>query len=59
MEFDYLADLLFEGRRRDISINIKECCFAKASLSIDGYKHSMVQIIALTVALKMKTIIVQ
>lgn len=58
MIYEYLADLLFEGKHSDIRINVKEGDIPNPSLSIDGYKHSMVQIIALTVALKMKTVII-
>lgn len=57
MKYDCLACRLFEGKQSNIRINVKECNFSKSNLSIDGYKHSMVQIIALTVALKMKTVI--
>lgn len=49
---------LFKGENKNINISVSKNSPVNASLSLDGYKHSMVQIIALTIALKMKTVIV-
>ena len=49
---------MFKGENKNINISVSKNSPVNASLSLDGYKHSMVQIIALTIALKMKTVIV-
>lgn len=46
---------MFKGENKNINISVSKNSPVNASLSLDGYKHSMVQIIALTIALKMKT----
>lgn len=58
MEYKCLSDFLFKGENKNINISVSKNSPVNASLSLDGYKHSMVQIIALTIALKMKTVIV-
>lgn len=58
MEYKCLSDFLFKGDNKNINISVSKNSPVNASLSLDGYKHSMVQIIALTIALKMKTVIV-
>ena len=58
MEYKCLSDFLFKGENKNINISVSKISPVNASLSLDGYKHSMVQIIALTIALKMKTVIV-
>lgn len=57
MKYDYIYDQLFEGSDDSINIALKSVCLHDSILNIDGYKHSMVQIIAVTVALRMVTII--
>ena len=52
------TETLFKGENKNINISVSKNSPVNASLSLDGYKHSMVQIIALTIALKMKTVIV-
>ena len=49
------TETLFKGENKNINISVSKNSPVNASLSLDGYKHSMVQIIALTIALKMKT----
>ena len=56
MEYKCLSDFLFKGENKNINISVSKISPVNASLSLDGYKHSMVQIIALTIALKMKTV---
>lgn len=58
MEYKCLSDFLFKGENKNINISVSKNSPVNASLSLDGYKHSMVQIIALTIALKMKTVII-
>ena len=48
------TETLFKGENKNINISVSKNSPVNASLSLDGYKHSMVQIIALTIALKSK-----
>ncbi len=57
MKFNYIANQLFEGKEETVSISVQREKVHDATLNIDGYKHSMVQVIALTVALKTITVI--
>lgn len=54
MDHMHLSDFYSEGKERKIRIAVKKREYRNATLNIDGYKHSMVQIIALAVALKIK-----
>ena len=42
------TETLFKGENKNINISVSKNSPVNASLSLDGYKHSMVQIIALT-----------
>ena len=57
MDHMHLSDFYSEGKERKIRIAVKKREYKNATLNIDGYKHSMVQIIALAVALKIKIVI--
>ena len=57
MKFPYLSENLFEGKSLTRDLYVEQTDIKDASISIDGYKHSLVQVIALTVALKMKVMI--
>ena len=46
MEYKCLSDFLFKGENKNINISVSKNSPVNASLSLDGYKHSMVQIIA-------------
>lgn len=48
----YLYGKLFEGKETSINIKLKHIEAQDAVLMLDGYKHSMVQIIAISIALK-------
>lgn len=41
------TETLFKGENKNINISVSKNSPVNASLSLDGYKHSMVQIIAL------------
>lgn len=57
MKLDYIYDQYFKGIINNISIQIKQTEIKDAVLNLDGYKHSMVQIISLAIALKSSIII--
>ena len=57
MDHMHLSDFYSEGKERKKRIAVKKREYRNAPLNIDGYKHSMVQIIALAVALKIKIVI--
>lgn len=57
MYYPFLYKSYFEGDDTHLSLSIKSVNPKSASLTLDGYKHSMVQIIALALASKTAVII--
>lgn len=55
--YKLLSKELFEGIKHHAEIEIADSDIKDSSIFIDGYKHSMVGIIALTIAAKKKVII--
>lgn len=54
IKLNYLNELLFNGNKQSLSIAVENAEIKNASLRINGYKHSMVQIIALSIAWNVK-----
>lgn len=57
MYYPFLYKSYFEGDETHLSLSVKSVNPKSASLNLDGYKHSMVQIIALALAAKTTVII--
>lgn len=57
MYYPFLYKSYFEGDETHLSLSVKSVNPKSASLNLDGYKHSMVQIIALALAAKTAVII--
>ena len=55
--YNLLSEELFEGTKHHAEIEIVDSNIRDSSIFIDGYKHSMVGVIAITIAAKKKTII--
>lgn len=57
MYYPFLYKSYFEGKETHLSLSIKGVNPKNAVLNLDGYKHSMVQIVALALASKTTVII--
>ena len=57
MYYPFLYKTYFEGNETHLSLSVKSVNPKNASLKLDGYKHSMVQIVALALASKTTVII--
>ena len=57
MYYPFLYKSYFEGDETHLSLSVKSVNPKSASLNLDGYKHSMVQIIALALTAKTAVII--
>jgi UDP-N-acetylglucosamine 1-carboxyvinyltransferase len=54
LNLKYLENVFFKGKEYSIDFITKPCKIHSASLELKGYKHSLVQIIALSIALNVK-----
>ena len=57
MYYPFLYKSYFEGHETHLSLSVKSVNPQNASMKLDGYKHSMVQIVALALASKSSVII--
>lgn len=57
MELELLSKQYFLGVPKSVSLKVENTNIHDGTLNIDGYKHSMVQIISLIIALKSSVII--
>ena len=53
------TETLFKGENKNINISVSKNSPVNASLSLDGYKHSMVQIIALLLSVNKQKFIIK